>query len=52
MKRIELVQMLDPIKFRDLLAKAKISEKEKAAIIRDRSRWLWETYRPEKEYKR
>ena len=47
MTRNELVQTLDPNTFRALLGKAKISWSEKAAIIRDRSKWLWETYRPD-----
>ena len=46
MKRKELVQMVDPIRFRSILSKAKISEDEKAAIMRERSAWLWETYKP------
>ena len=47
MKRSELVQMVDPIRFRSLLAKAKISDDKKMAIIRDRSKYLWETYKPD-----
>ena len=47
MKRYELVQMVDPVLFRETLAKAKIPKEAKAAIIRDRSKWLWETYKPE-----
>lgn len=46
MKRSELVQMVDPVRFRELLAKAKISEDAKDAIMRDRSAWLWATYKP------
>ncbi len=47
MKRYQLVQMTDPILFRKTLARAKIPDRAKAAIIRDRSKWLWETYKPE-----
>lgn len=47
MKRKELVQMVDPIRFRSLLAKAKISDEAKDAIVRDRSKWLWDNYQPE-----
>lgn len=47
MKRSELVQMVDPIRFRSLLAKAKISDEAKDAIVRDRSKWLWDNYQPE-----
>lgn len=47
MKRSELVQMVDPIRFRSLLAKAKISDEAKDAIVRDRSKWLWDNYKPE-----
>lgn len=47
MKRSELVQMVDPIRFRSLLAKAKISDNKKMSIIRDRSKYLWETYKPD-----
>lgn len=46
MKRSELVQMVDPIRFRSLLAKAKISDEAKDAIMRERSAWLWENYKP------
>ena len=49
MKRKELVQMVDPQRFRMLLAKAKIPESEKIAIMRDRSAWLWETFKPSEE---
>lgn len=49
MKRKELVQMVDPNRFRELLARAKISDSEKVAIMRDRSRWLWETFKPSEE---
>lgn len=49
MKRYELVQMTDPIQFRSLLAKAKISEEEKYAIMRERSVWLWENFKPSEE---
>ena len=47
MKRRELVQMVDPVRFRYLLARAKISDEAKVAIMRERSAWLWETYKPE-----
>lgn len=47
MKRSELVQMVDPIEFRTLLSKAKISMESKQAIIRDRSKWLWDEYKPD-----
>jgi hypothetical protein len=47
MKRSELVQMVDPVRFRSLLAKAKISDEAKDAIVRDRSKWLWDNYQPE-----
>lgn len=49
MKRYELVQMTDPIQFRTLLAKAKISEEEKYAIVKERSEWLWNTFKPTEE---
>ena len=47
MKRQELVEILDHEEFISLLAKAKIPDKAKAAIIRDRSKWLWQTYKPD-----
>lgn len=46
MKRYELVQMVDGEKFRATLARAKISDAEKLQIIKDRSEWLWNTYKP------
>jgi len=50
MKRKELVQMVDPVQFRELLAKAKIPIESKDSIIKDRSKWLWETYKPDMEW--
>lgn len=47
MKRSELVQMVDPVRFRSLLAKAKISDESKMSIIRDRSKYLWSTFKPD-----
>ena len=38
--------MVDPIRFRNLLAKAKISDDAKDAIMRERAAWLWENYKP------
>lgn len=49
MKRSELVQMLDGTEFRRLLSLAKISLEDKQQIIRDRSEWLWQTYKPSDE---
>ena len=47
MKRSELVTMVDPVRFRSLLAKAKISDESKMSIIADRSKYLWQTFKPE-----
>lgn len=46
MKRQELVEMLDPNEFNRLIDEAKIPESAKQSIIRDRAKWLWETYKP------
>ena len=47
MKRQELVETLDHKEFISILARAKLSDDAKAAIIRDRSKWLWQTYKPD-----
>lgn len=47
MKRQELVETLDGREFLRILAKAKIPYEAKCAIIKDRSKWLWEAYKPE-----
>lgn len=49
MKRYELVQMVDGSEFIRLLSKAKIPLEEKQKIIRERSEWLWQTFKPSDE---